>query len=99
MFVVLLKFTERRTLTGQFMEAHKQWLKSGFDAGVFLLAGSLNPQAGGGIVAHNTSLADLNDRVNHDPFVAERIVTAEIIDIAPARVDDRLKFLLNAPQR
>ena len=95
MFVVLLKFSDNKGLAGQFMEGHKAWLKRGFDEGVFLLAGSLQPNLGGGIVAHNTSLSDLENRVNDDPFVAENIVTAEILEITPSRVDERLNFLVD----
>ena len=76
------------------MEGHNSWIKSGFDDGVFLLAGSLQPSAGGGIVAHNISLADLQSRVKLDPFVAQNIVTAEIVEITPAKTDERLAFLL-----
>ena len=66
-----------------------------FDDGVFLLAGSLQPNLGGGIVAHKTSLSALQSRVNDDPFVAENVVSAEILEIAPSRTDERLKFLLD----
>jgi hypothetical protein len=45
-------------------------------------------------VAHNTSLADLQQRVSDDPFVAARVVSAEILEVAPSRVDERLKSLL-----
>jgi uncharacterized protein YciI len=95
MFVVLLKFADNKGKAGQFMEGHKEWIKRGFDDGVFLLVGSLQPNLGGGIVAHNTSLPDLQSRVNTDPFVVEKVVTAEILEIAPSRVDERLKFLLD----
>ena len=61
---------------------------------MFLLAGSLQPNLGGGIVAHNTSLAELQGRVNADPFVEGNVVRAEILEIAPSRADERLKFLL-----
>ncbi len=95
MFVVLLKFSGNRDNAGRFMEGHKDWIKRGFDDGVFLLVGNLQPNLGGGIVAHNTSLADLQRRVSDDPFVAENVVAAEILEIAPSRTDDRLKFLLD----
>ena len=75
------------------MDGHKEWIKRGFDDGVFLLVGNLQPQLGGGIVAHNTSLSDLRNRVNDDPFVAENVVSAEILEIAPSRADARLGFL------
>ena len=93
MFIVLLKFSSNKGQAGQSMDGHKEWIKRGFDDGVFLLAGSLQPNLGGGIVAHNTSLADLQSRVNEDPFVAENVVSAEILEITPARTDDRLTFL------
>jgi uncharacterized protein YciI len=95
MFVVLLKFSSSQARVSQFMEGHKEWIKRGFDDGVFLLVGSLQPDRGGGIVAHNTSLSELQNRVNTDPFVSEDIVSAEILEFSPWRTDDRLAFLLD----
>jgi len=46
-------------------------------------------------MAHNTSLSDLQSRVNDDPFIAENVVSAEILEIAPSRTDERLEFLLD----
>jgi len=60
-----------------------------------LLSGGLRPGLGGVVLAHNTSLSDLQNRVASDPFVAEHIVTAEILEITPAQTDDRLRFLLD----
>lgn len=95
MFIVLLKFSSNKGQASQFMEGHKEWIKRGFDDGVFLLVGSLQPNWGGGIVAHNTSLSDLQSRVNGDPFVAENVVSAEILEITPSKADERLKFMLD----
>jgi uncharacterized protein YciI len=95
MFVVFLKLSDNKSKASQFMEGHKEWIKRGFDDGVFLLAGSLQPNLGGGIVAHNTSLLDLQSRVNNDPFVVETVVKAEIIEITPSKADARLNFLLD----
>ena len=94
MFIVFLKFSDNKGQASQFMEGHKEWIKDGFDDGVFLLVGSLQPDLGGGIVAHNTSLSDLQSRVNDDPFVSEDVVSAEILEITPSRTDERLQFLL-----
>jgi uncharacterized protein YciI len=93
MFIVLLKFSGNKSQANRFMEGHKEWIKRGFDDGVFLLVGSLQPGLGGGIVAHSTSLSDLQGRVNDDPFVAEDVVSAEIFEITPSRADERLKFI------
>ena len=95
MHIILLKFSSNKSQAGKFMEGHKAWVKRGFDDGVFLLAGSLEPNLGGGILAHNTSLADLQRRVNDDPFVAEDVVKAEILELDPGKADARLQFLVN----
>jgi len=94
MFIILLKLSSNKAQAGEFMEGHNEWIRRGFDDGVFLLTGSLQPNLGGGIIAHTTSLSELQSRVNDDPFVANNIVSAEIHEITPAKTDDRLNFLL-----
>ena len=93
MFIVLLKFSANKAQAGQFMEGHKAWLKRGFDDNVFLMSGSLKPQLGGGIVAHNVSRADLDARVNDDPFVAHGVVAPEIIEFEPSQQQPQLQGL------
>jgi uncharacterized protein YciI len=94
MFVVLLKFSNNKSKASDLMKGHNDWIKLGFDDGVFVLVGSLQPNLGGGILAHNTSLSDLQNRVNADPFVAGDVVRAEILELKPAKADERLNFLL-----
>ena len=94
MFIVTLRFSDNKAQAGQYMESHNSWIKQGFDDGIFLVLCSLQPNLGGGIMAHNTSLADLQSKVNEDPFVAANIVTAEIIEIAASKTVDQLGFLL-----
>jgi len=94
MFIVLLRFSDNKTRAAQYMDGHNSWIKRGFDDGVFLLVGSLQPNQGGGILASNTSLSDLQNRVNDDPFVSENVVHAEIFEITPAMSDARLNFLV-----
>ena len=95
MFIVLLKFSDNKTQASEYMEDHNEWIQRGFDDGVFLLVGSLQQGLGGGIVAHNTSLIDLQTRINDDPFVAKNVVSAEILEITPAKSDERLQFLVD----
>jgi uncharacterized protein YciI len=94
MFIVLLTFSNNKSHAGRFIEGHKEWIERGFHDGVFLLVGNLQPSRGGGIVAHNTSLSELRNRVNEDPFVVEDVVSAEIVEITPSRADARLRFLV-----
>ncbi|RLT96747.1 YciI family protein [Ketobacter sp.] len=93
MFIVLLKFSAHKAKAPELMADHNAWLQQGFDDGVFLLAGSLQPQLGGSILAHNTQREALLQRVEEDPFVAHGVVSAEILEISPGRTDPRLAFL------
>jgi uncharacterized protein YciI len=93
-FVVLLRFSDDRTKASQLMDGHKAWLQRGFDEEAFLLAGSLQPNSGGAILARGETLDALQERVNADPFVAEGVVSAEILEITPSKADLRLGFLM-----
>ena len=93
MFVILLRFSNNKARAPEFMEAHNAWIQRGLEDGVFLVVGSLQPKAGGAILAHDLPLSELEARVNEDPFVAQDVVSAEILEITPARTDERLSFL------
>lgn len=94
MFVVLLKFLESRERAGAHGAAHVAWVKRGIADGVFLVAGSLQADQGGMILACNTTADVLRARVDQDPFVAEGVVGVEIIEVSPVMADERFQFLL-----
>lgn len=93
MFVVLLRFSTKRSQASEWMTAHQDWLQRGFDDGVFVASGSLGAQQGGAILAHGSDAAALRRRVADDPFVAHDIVSADIIEVALSRVIPQLQFL------
>ncbi|GGZ30043.1 YciI family protein [Streptomyces poonensis] len=93
MFVVLLRFGANRSQAPDYMAGHQEWIQQGMSDGVFLLVGGVQPGQGGAVLAHDTTLDDLRQRVAADPFVAHEVVSAEIIEIAPNLTDPRLAFL------
>lgn len=92
MFVILLKFADK-TKASSLMAGHNAWLQRGFEDGLLLLAGTLQPAAGGALIAHGATQDTIEAFVAQDPFVAEGVVTAEILDITPSRTDTRFAFL------
>lgn len=101
MFNVYLTFAENKASAPEFMQGHKDWIKQGVEEGVFIMVGSIkpsddNPKAGGSIMAFNLSYDALVDKIKQDPFVIEKVVTAEIFEISPNQLDDRLAFLMPA---
>ncbi|APU43426.1 YciI family protein [Streptomyces sp. TN58] len=93
MFVVLLRFATNKSQAPDHMAGHQAWIRQGMDDGIFLLIGGIQPGQGGAVLAHNTTLDVLRQRVAADPFVAHEVVSAEIIEIAPNLTDPRLAFL------
>ena len=94
MFIVLLKLSENKSKASEYMSGHNDWIKQGFSDGIFLLAGSIETDQGGSVIAHNISLKDLQEKVNADPFVVQNVVTSEIIEISPKKTVDQLSFLM-----
>lgn len=95
MFIVFLRFSQNKSQAGQFMAEHNEWIKQGLVDDVFLLVGSLQPNQGGAILAHHTSLTELQRRVEMDPFVREQVVLTEIMEITPGLASPQLKFLIS----
>lgn len=93
MFIITLKFSNNKSQAAQFMQEHNAWIKQGFDQGIFLLTGSLQPSLGGVIIAVGVSKQALQDIVNTDPFVREDIVQPEILEIKPNQITEELKII------
>lgn len=93
MFIILLKFSKHKEKAQEFMKAHMDWVQQGFSDGIFLVVGSIKPGLGGAVIAHNITLSDLQKRIDVDPFVIEKIVEPEILEIGLAKWDQRLEFL------
>lgn len=94
MYIVFLRFSDQKQRAGELMSLHKAWIDHGIEDGVFLLVGSLADQHGGAVLAHAVTREALEARVLEDPFVVYGVVSAEIIEVTPAKVDPRLAFLV-----
>lgn len=93
MFIITLKFSNNKSQASQFMQEHHAWIKHGFDQGIFLLTGSIQPNLGGVIIAVGVSKQVLEDIVSADPFVREDIVRPEIMEIKPSQMTEQLKTI------
>ena len=95
MFVILLKFSTNKGKAGQFMERHNAWLRDGFEKGIFVLSGSIQPKAGGAVLAHNATPEQIQAIVNDDPFVAEDVVSVEVVEISASKSIPELEFFVS----
>ena len=93
MFFVVLTFSNNKAMAPEYMEAHNDWISTGFADGVFLSVGSLKPEGGGAILAAHESREKIELRVSADPFVVNDVVTAEIFEVDVKRTVPELELL------
>ena len=93
MFITFLKFSDNRAAAAEYMAAHNDWIAKGFAEGVFVCVGSLLPGAGGAILANGENRESYETRIAADPFVAQKIVTAETHEVDPKRTIAALDFM------
>ena len=80
MFLVKLRYVVPLAEIDRLMRDHVGFLEQCFQAGVFVAAGRQVPREGGVILARAESLHDLEEVMQHDPFVVEGAATFEITE-------------------
>lgn len=94
MFIITLRFADNRSAAADLMADHNDWIAQGFADGIFHCVGSLMPDGGGAVIAQGESRGEIEQRVQADPFVAENVVTAEIIEIDVRRTSPEFARML-----
>lgn len=94
MFIVLLTYTAPLNQIDALGEAHRGWLRTCYDDGVFLASGPQDPRSGGAILAHGLTRAELEARLAQDPFAQAGLATYQITKVAVRFADPRLAFLM-----
>lgn len=93
MYITFLKFSDNKASAPDFMSGHNEWLAKGFDDGVFVTMGTLNPAAGGVIFAKGEDRAAYDARIASDPFVVEGVVIPETHEVEARRTIAGLEWL------
>lgn len=95
MYIIFLKFGPNRAQAGQWMDEHVRWIQQGIGDGAFFMAGSLDHAQGGVVLAANMGHAELQKRIELDPFVIHGVVSPEICAVTPSRMAHGLAELLD----
>ncbi len=95
LYLILLEFADK-SQAAQNMDGHNAWIDQGFTDDAFLMTGTI-PGQGGAVLARNETRAQLQERVERDPFVDQGVVTAELIEFEPSRLHPQLTALLGMP--
>ena len=94
MFVVTLTYVADLAEIDAAMPRHMAYLRRQYEEGVFLVSGRQVPRVGGVIIATGLERSDLEERVAQDPFVAEGLAEASIVEFNASQTAPQLKGLL-----
>jgi uncharacterized protein YciI len=94
MFVVTLTYVAELSRIDAAMPRHMAWLRTQYDDGVFLVSGRQVPRVGGIILATGVTREELERRIALDPFVAEGLAEASIVEFNASQTAPKLKGLL-----
>lgn len=92
MFILSLTYTAELTEVDRHIEPHMDWVKDGYDRGIFLASGRKNPRTGGVIFARGTR-AEIDAIVAADPFTIHGVADYEITEVAMTRTTPGLEGL------
>ncbi|MGE0548286.1 MAG: YciI family protein [Kofleriaceae bacterium] len=100
MFIIELTYVAPLDQIDAAMTRHMAFLDRHYAAGTFLISGRKLPRDGGIIVATATDRAQLEAIARDDPFVAEGLATARIIEFRASQLaDDMPRRLAPTPRR
>ncbi|TFF14194.1 hypothetical protein EXW72_05805 [Pseudomonas sp. BCA14] len=84
LYAITLTYSRPPEQIREHLDAHKDWLVKHIKSANVLFAGPLTDESGGFILAHAQQLADIQEMMAQDPFVAHRLVTLDIVESDPA---------------
>lgn len=80
MFLIELTYTADLEKIDAAMKAHMRWLNQQYAAGHFLVSGRKIPRDGGVIIATGASREAVEAIAAEDPFVANGLATARVVE-------------------
>ncbi|MBW8301451.1 MAG: YciI family protein [Hydrogenophaga sp.] len=84
MFILSLSYVKPQEEADRLMEAHMDWVRQGYDSGMFLASGRKVPRTGGVILASGER-ADIEAFVADDPFAVHGVADYDITEVALTR--------------
>ena len=84
MFIVTLTYLLPVEEVDALMHDHVEWLKKGYDDGLFIASGRRVPRTGGVILARSGDEQALRDPLARDPFVIHGAARCDVVEFTPS---------------
>ncbi|TPG64772.1 YciI family protein [Ewingella americana] len=94
LYIAVLSYVKPLSEVDALLPAHVEWLRKGYDDGIFILSGRRNPRTGGVILARGSSIEEIQARMKEDPLQHQGLATLEITPFEPTMSAEDLQHLL-----
>lgn len=94
LYIAVLSYVKPLSEVDALLPAHVEWLRKGYDDGIFILSGRRNPRTGGVILARGSSIEEIQARMKEDPLQHQGLATLEIMPFEPTMSAEDLQHLL-----
>lgn len=82
-FIVEITYQMPADRLGERVVEHRAYLKTGYERGLILCSGPMNPRTGGILVARAHDRAILDDFIRGDPYHLHGVATHRVIEFDP----------------
>lgn len=94
MFVIKVTYLKPLEQVDQFLVAHREHLKKGYEQNLLLASGPQNPRTGGIIIARGHDKINLLEFITKDPFHVQNIASYEVVEFDPVLKAKELESIL-----
>ncbi len=85
MFVVKITFKKPLEVIEQYIEAHREFLNTGYQTNSFIASGPQNPRVGGIILSQLKNREALESILKNDPYQLNQLADYEFIEFNPVK--------------
>lgn len=96
MFVINLNYIVPLEKLDEYMTAHVKFLQVCYKNDIFITSGRKVPRTGGIILAHGKSKAEIEQIMNEDPFIKNKLAEYTITEFLTSQIHPNFKSLLKS---
>ncbi|MCB1140839.1 MAG: GTP cyclohydrolase [Leptospiraceae bacterium] len=90
-YIILLKYMKPIEEIDRLLAEHRNYLDSGYQKGILLMSGPLEPREGGVLVAKSSGLEEIREFCHQDPFYLNGCTDYHFIEFHPVKHREELK--------
>jgi uncharacterized protein YciI len=84
-FLVEITYTAPLTAIDAAVSAHRAFLQGGYDHGLLLMSGPMNPRSGGVVIARGESVEAIKAFFHNDPYQRQGLASYRIVEFTPVK--------------